>query len=290
MRSSLLDLDLLRTLVAAVDQGTLRQAARVIGRTESAVSLQMKRLDDLAGAKLLEKKGRRLRLTPAGELMVVYARRFMDLNYEAIQAISGFQIAGRVRLGLVQDFAESSLPTILAAFSRAHPSVELEVRVERSCDLETLFLQDNLDLMLFFDSKRPPVRLRSTRIGSVPMVWVWREPLQLKDEISLVLFEPPCVFRRAALKQLTGRQWRQSFVTSSLSGMWAAVQAGLGISLRSPIGLPGSLTSARNLSGEMELPDVCVYLAQRESTPSAVVDRLRAEVIKSVRGSLLAAG
>jgi DNA-binding transcriptional LysR family regulator len=248
----------------------------------------MKRLDELVGVKLLEKRGRGLRLTTAGEHLVEYARRFMDLNYEALQAVSGFQIEGRVRLGFVQDFAESSLPNILAAFSRAHPSVELEVKVERSCDLTTLFEQDNLDLMLFFSLGRPPVRIASTLIGSAPMVWIWREPLTLDDEIKLVLFEPPCVFRRTALKQLAGRRRRQTFLTSSLSGIWAAIQAGLGISVRSRIGLPRTLTSARSLPGQKELPHVNIYLARRERSPLAAVDRLQAEIINSVRESLLA--
>jgi DNA-binding transcriptional LysR family regulator len=282
----LLELDLLRTLIAAVDRGTLREAARVIGRTESAVSLQMKRLDELVGVKLLEKRGRSLRLTTAGEQLVDYARRFMDLNYEALQAVSGFQIEGRVRLGLVQDFAEGTLPNILAAFSRAHPSVELEVKVERSCDLATLFLQDSLDLMLFFCLGRPPARIASTLVGSAPMVWVWREPLTITDEIRLILFEPPCVFRRTALKQLAGRRWKQSFLTSSLSGTWAAVQAGLGISLRSPIGLPRSLSAGTNLPGQKELPQVSIYLGRRERSPSAAVDRLQVEITKAVRESL----
>lgn len=289
MQPSLLDLELLRTLLEVLRHGTLRKAAEAIGRTESAVSLQMKRLDDLAGTKLLEKNGRSLRLTPAGELMAEYARRFIDLNYEAIQAVSGFRIAGRVRLGLVQDFAESSLPAILAAFSRAHPSVEIEVKVERSCDLEKLFLQDALDLMLFFSIARPPARLASTLIGSVPMVWVWRDPFDLAEELRLILFEPPCVFRQTALKHLSRHRhrWRLSFVTSSLSGTWAAVEAGLGISIRTQIALPRTLASAPILPGQKLLPEVGIYLAQREHTASAAVNRLQAEIVKSVRNSLL---
>src|SRR5215472_3904470 len=145
-----LELDLLRTLVLAMQTGSFQQSAALIGRSQSAVSLQMRRLEDQVGVRLLEKNGRKLALTDAGEVLLGYAERLLALNDEAVQATAGVNVKGKVRLGLLQDFAETILPATLAAFTRAQPAVEIAVQVEPSKRLIAAVRQHRLDLALLF--------------------------------------------------------------------------------------------------------------------------------------------
>src|ERR1700730_13789362 len=170
MIERLFDLDLLRTLVWAAQTGSFKEAAKRVGRTQSAVSLQMNRLEELMGAAAFERSGRGIALTAPGAILVGYARRMLALNDEAMQAVSGMGVEGTVRLGLLQDFSETVLPGVLATFSQAHPSVEIDVQVERSFDLLQGIRTQRLDLALLFS--RDKLDVSSMRIGKLPMKWV----------------------------------------------------------------------------------------------------------------------
>src|SRR4051812_24027511 len=127
-----LDMDVLRTLVAAERLGSLQRAAVEIGRSQSAVSQQLRRLEDQVGERLFKKHGRGLVPTEAGEVVLAYARRILGLNDEAVAALRGHALDGRVRFGLPADFAESWLPAALGRFNRAHPSIRIEAVVDRN--------------------------------------------------------------------------------------------------------------------------------------------------------------
>ena len=283
-----LELDLLRTLVLAMRTGSFQQSAALIGRSQSAVSLQMRRLENQVGVRLLQKNGRKLALTDAGEVLLGYANRLLALNDEAVQATAGVNLKGKVRLGLLQDFAETILPPALAAFTRAQPAVEIAVQVEPSKRLIAEVRQHRLDLALLFTRRGDLTELPATRVATVPMVWVLKKDLPLPDPLNLVLFEPPCVFREVATEILgkANRPWRQVFVSPSLAGTWAAVEAGLGLSIRTRIGLPGNLTSQARLSGTRQLPLVDVTVLQRPFPATPVVVRLRDLLVQSLRERL----
>jgi len=283
-----LELDLLRTLVLAMQTGSFQQSAALIGRSQSAVSLQMRRLENQVGVRLLQKNGRKLALTDAGEVLLGYANRLLALNDEAVQATAGVNLKGKVRLGLLQDFAETILPPALAAFTRAQPAVEIAVQVEPSKRLIAEVRQHRLDLALLFTRRGDLTELPATRVATVPMVWVLKKDLPLRDPLNLVLFEPPCVFREVATEILgkANRPWRQVFVSPSLAGTWAAVEAGLGLSIRTRIGLPGNLTSQARLSGTRQLPLVDVTVLQRPFSAIPVVVRLRDLLVQSLRERL----
>jgi DNA-binding transcriptional LysR family regulator len=275
MNLPLFELDLLRTLTLAHDQGSFRDAARSVGRTQSAVSLQMRRLEDLAGVELFEKAGRNVQLTEGGLVLLGYARRLLALNDEAVQAVAGLNVRGRIRLGMLQDFAETILPSALASFSRAHPAVELEVRVEPSTELLNALHRRGLDLVLMFGSTDPGEAFTAESIGKVPMVWIWKHPPEPDEELKLVLFEAPCAFRSAALENLGDRPWRRTFTSPSLSGTWAAVEAGLGVTVRTPLGVPKSLTMQNRIVGLKVLPPIWLYMLSRQNEKSPVVKLLR---------------
>ena len=130
-----LDMDVLRTFVTGFELGSFARAADRLGRSQSAVSTQLRKLEDQVGSPLVQKSGRGLALTTAGESLLSYAKRLLELNDEAVASVRGAEIEGWARLGLPQDFAESWLPAVLKRFSRAHPKVRMEVQVDRSVPL-----------------------------------------------------------------------------------------------------------------------------------------------------------
>ena len=291
MQESLLELDLLRTFCWTVDGGGIGPAARAVGRTPSAVSLQLRRLEELVATALFLKQGRRLRLTPAGDVLLDYGRRLLALNDEALLATSSHSANGRVRVGLLQDFADNLLPGALANFSRAYPGADLEVRVDRSDRLLQQLRSGDLDLVLLFARQPPAPELRNTRVGSVPMVWIWREKPAPALPLPLILLEAPCVFREAALQTLTAarREWKQSYTTPSVTGTWAAVAAGLGITVRTLLQTPASLSASRRWPGLRQLPLVHVYLVERRSESSVILKKLREALINAGEKLLLSA-
>ncbi|HUH85592.1 MAG TPA: LysR substrate-binding domain-containing protein [Stellaceae bacterium] len=272
-----LDIDVLRTLVAAQQLGAFNRAAKQVGRSQSAISQQIRKLEDRVGQPLFRKQGRGLVLTEAGEILLAYARRILDLNDEGVAALRGVTINGVVRFGLPGDFAETWLPAALGRFKRAHPSVRVEATVDRNTSLVDRLEKGQLDLAVLVSGE--PHRDGEV-LATLPMVWIGAvgdsggnngEPL------PLAVFEPPCLFRAAAIAALdkAGIPWRIAFTSPSLSGLWAAIDAGLGITVRTAAGLPSHLATLDQRAGLPPLPSVHLLLgtAGRMVTPAAA--RLR---------------
>lgn len=234
-----LDLDLLRTLAAVQESGTLARASRRVGRTLSAVSLQLKRLESQCGRRLFRKAGRRLELNAEGEHVLAVGRRMLALNDQLLEQLGDGMAGATIRLGLPQDVAERWLPSALARFTRGHPRVQLEVRVERNVVLKELLSRAALDLAVTFD---PEPGRPDPDEAQLPIRWLAARDFRWTKEtpLPLVLFEPPCTFRRLALEALdrAGVSWRVAFTSPSLSGLWAAVAAGLGVTVRTELGTP----------------------------------------------------
>src|SRR5438874_807945 len=135
MASLNLDIDLLRTFAAVADSGSFTGAAQVVARTQSAVSMQVKRLEEALGRRVFERSSRALALTHEGEVLLDYARRMLALNDESVRRLAQPEIAGKVRLGVTEYFVPNELPAILARFALAHPAVQLDVRMGLSREL-----------------------------------------------------------------------------------------------------------------------------------------------------------
>jgi DNA-binding transcriptional LysR family regulator len=187
---------------------------------------------------------------------------------------------------MLQDFAETILPSALASFSRAHPAVELEVRVERSTELLNALQRRGLDLVLMFGSTDPGDVFTAELIGKVPMVWIWKDPPKPGEEVKLVLFEAPCAFRSAALENLGDRPWRRTFTSPSLSGTWAAVEAGLGVTVRTPLGIPKGLTMRSRIAGLKALSPIQLHMLSRQHEKSPVVKLLRDLLFNTLQRSM----
>ncbi len=223
-----LPLDLLRTFVAVADLGSVTGAAGRVGRTQPAITLQMRRLETLLGRPLFLRQRRRLSLAPAGEALLLHARRLLDANDSAVAALAAEPLAGPVRVGLVQDFADTLLAGVLADFAHCHPELRLDVQVGGSAALRRSLADGRLDLALCMAQPREePIR-------SAPLCWLGAAPLAERDPVPLVLLDAPCVFRDAALMALeaAGRRWRLAVSTPSVSALKAAVAAGLGLTVR----------------------------------------------------------
>jgi DNA-binding transcriptional LysR family regulator len=280
-----LDLDVLRTFVIGHDLGSFAAAAERLGRSQSALSLQLRKLETHAGQALLRKDGRGLALTPAGEIMLSYARRMIELNDEALTAVRGVAVEGWVRLGLVQDFAESWLPSLLGRFARAHPGVRVEARVDRGAVLAAAVAKGELDLALVWGDLPGPHR---TELTTMPIAWIGspRHQIATMRPLPLVTFEPPCVFREVAVRALdqAGIPWRVTFTSPSLAGLWAAVEAGLGLTPRALHSTPARLTV---LAGDRRLPKLKaragLWMHAAGGTAKPAVARLQDALIETIR-------
>ncbi|MBN3836366.1 LysR family transcriptional regulator, partial [Burkholderia sp. Ac-20344] len=171
------DVAALRSLVAGVDLGSFAKAADRVSRSSSAVSAQIRKLEEQAGTPLFVKAGRGLALTDAGDAMLRYARRMIELNDEAAAAVRGMNLDGWVRVGLQEDFGEAILPDVLGRFARAHPKVRIEARVARNADLLDRLDANQLDLALVWGDPASAALVAragvdSEVIAQVPMQWV----------------------------------------------------------------------------------------------------------------------
>ncbi|WP_412674027.1 LysR substrate-binding domain-containing protein [Burkholderia ubonensis] len=311
------DIAALRSLVAGMDLGSFAKAADRVARSSSAVSAQIRKLEEQAGTPLFVKSGRGLALTDAGDAMLRYARRMIELNDEAAAAVRGVSLDGWVRIGLQEDFGEAILPGVLGRFARAHPKVRIEARVAHNAELLERLDANQLDLALVWGDPASAAFVARTGIDSeeiarVPMRWIGAagsgaagvgaagsgaagdgdagEPsVRLRDEpLPLVVFDRPCRFFGAATDALdrAGVPWRVAFTTPSLAGLWAAAAAGLGLTVRSHYGLPASvrLLDAAPL-GLPELPSVPLMLLRRASSATPTVDRLARIMTQAVSGA-----
>jgi len=228
------DPDLLRTLVAFADTGTLARAAKIIGRTPSAVTAQMQRLEDLAGVPLLVAVGRRRSLTEAGERLVGHARGILAANRDAWLNISGAEADGRVGLGLTQDFADTELPSILNQFARTHPRVRIDLRIGRTAELSEDLSAGRIDVLV---AMRQSVEPDEVAVIREPMLWLAAPDGLVRassGDLPLAVLDPPCSFRDAALKTLDAdaRPFRIAATSPSLAGIAAAVRAGIAVTAR----------------------------------------------------------
>jgi DNA-binding transcriptional LysR family regulator len=273
----ILDLTSLRTLVAAVDLGGFGKAAEVLHLSPSTVSLQLRALEERLGKPLFRKIGRRQELTEEGERLVSFARRMLELNDEAVLAVRGAGLHGKVCLGVPQDFADSWLPQTLALFTSAHPKVQLEIFVEQSGRLLQLLRNGGLDLALTFGDNGG---LSSQLIATLPVHWYAHATWQLpeREALPLLVLEQPCMFRQRAIDALdrAGTSWRIALSGSSVSAVWAAAKAGLGLVARTAVHVPDGMACLDGAFGLPDLNAVPLHLVRSALRGDAAIEHLAA--------------
>jgi DNA-binding transcriptional LysR family regulator len=272
-----LDLAIMRTLLAAVETGSFAAAARKVGRSESAVSLQIKRLEEQIGEPVFVRMGKQMTLTGTGARLAEYARRLLDLNDEALSAASDNSIDGTVTLGVPHDVTETWLPAVIEGFRRSHPSATLKVMEGRSAVLLSRLADNQIDLAIVFSASRPGNALWS---ADLPMVWIGRDDFGLRknEPLQLAAFDPPCFFRAAAIASLEGADidWSIGYASNTLPDLWSAVKLGLGIAVRTPAAVPAGLAILDGKHGLPDLPPFHVSLCGSAiESKRPIADRLR---------------
>ncbi|HKP30700.1 MAG TPA: LysR substrate-binding domain-containing protein, partial [Gemmatimonadales bacterium] len=228
MRS--LDLDLLRTFAIIAETGTLSRAASRVGRTQAAVSLQVKRLEHLLNQQLLERTGRGVTLTRNGSRLLEHAERILRYHDEAIAELSGTGLSGTIRFGCPDDYAVSFLPQLLRGFAREHPEVIVEVHSAHTPRLLERLERHSLDLALTsFGLGEKGV----TIIRKEPFVWVGAHGFNAANmnPLRLALTDPDTLDHRAARRGLDaiGRAYRIGYASASPAGLAAMVRSGQAI-------------------------------------------------------------
>jgi DNA-binding transcriptional LysR family regulator len=266
-----LDLDLLRAFVTIAETRSFTRTAERLGRSQSAVSLQVRRLEDQLRTALFERNPRSVALTIEGERLLPQARRLLRVNDEIVASVEEVELAGEVRFGAPEDIATTYLPEILASFARSHPRMALEVVCDFTLNLQSRFDQGALDLALI--KREPAGPDAGGRVWSEPLVWVAADPAVLEREgpMTLLTAPPPDVYRRRALTALEacGRPYRIGFTSPSLAGLHAALRAGLGVSVLPRDMLPPDMVVLGREWGLPALPDAEIALISAGALPRA---------------------
>lgn len=277
------DLGVLQTFVAAIDLNGFGKAAERLHRTPGAVSQQLKALEEKVGAPLFRKVGRRQVLTETGELLAGFARRLLQLNDEAVIALRGAHLDGEVRFGMPQDFADSALPQALARFARAQPGVRLDISVDRSATLLAHLARGDLDIAIAFGE----VGGMEEPVARLPIVWLACPDLVLPDDepVPLLVMSSPCAFRQAAIDALdrVKRPWRIVLSSGSVSAIWAAANAGLGVTARAAVHVPPNVVVANSRLKLPTLGNISLHVRRSAGHPNPAADHLRALIEEEVR-------
>lgn len=269
-----LDLDLLRTFVAIVESGSISHAAPRIGRSQSAISMQMQRLEQAVGKQLLIRTPRAVTPNQAGESFLIYARRLLKLSDEAWASVTRPEEAGSVRLGVPDDYAAFLLPPVLARFAAEHPFVTVELVCEQSSALVKTIQEGRIDLAIV--SRLPAQSLEVLRRER--FVWV-ASPHHIaweSDPLPIALFEPGCAARSNVMQALSDADipYRCTYSSASLLGLIAVVQAGLAVAGLAQCSVPLSLRVIGKDEGLPPLPDLEIGILRNPAADNAAVDRM----------------
>ena len=284
----ILEPDLLRTFLAFVDGGSLARAASVVGRSPSAVTAQMQRLEEALGEPLLAPTGRGRSLTPAGEDLVGHARRILAVHRDAWLSMKGARADGRVVLGATQDFADSVLPDLLRDFTRTHSRVRLDLRIGRTGELTRGFEGGAVDIVIAMRQSCEPDEIGVLR---EPMLWLGSSNglAASQSELPLALLDPPCGFRSAATSALDAlaRPYRIAATSASLSGLRAAVRGGIALTVRTARWLGDGVG---DISAAHELPalgdaEFSIRLRPQASEPASDLARLVGDALGASQSS-----
>lgn len=279
-----LQIDWLKCFVAVVDAGSLSAAAPEVHRSQSAVSIQLKKLESALGCRLMMRGPRQHQLTPDGQKLLGYARRMLDLHSEAQAAFHGEELKGRIRLGVPDDYAAKYLTPVLKRFAPQHGSVEIELDCEQSTSLIPRVECGELDLALV--SRDHP--RHGTLLFYEPMVWVGSAQFQVwrKDPLPIAVYESTSLAKRSAINSLglQGRRYKVVYNSSSLAGQVAAVESGLAVAVLTQCSAPAHLEvlGRDHGLGPLEPMEVSVFRSQA-SQNSEAVDRLHALLVKTLR-------
>ena len=280
-----LDTLLLKSFAAIAETGSFSRAAEIVGRSQSAVSLQIKKLEEGLNCQLFDRSNRDIALTDQGEVFLGYARRMIELRWEAFSRLNEPEVRGEITFGVPEDFATHYLPDILASFAKHHRHVQLHVTCDLTLNLMKAFQKRDLDIILV---KRDPKSVKGgTKVWREPLVWVAAEYYQMKEPIPLVLSPQPCIYRARALGALDRmrKPWQIAYTSPSLAGTIAAVKAGLGVTVLPANMVPEGLTPLKRAMKLPQLANSEIALFKRDQL-SPAGKALTAHITKSLEQNI----
>ena len=278
----LLDLDVLRTFVAIAETGSFTTASSAVFRTPSAVSMQIKKLEDILGRSVFSRDARSVSLTPDGEMLLGYARRMLAINREAVSKFIIPDISGVVRLGSPDDYGERVLPHVLKRFAQSHPSVAVDVIIDQSSNLRRRMDDRGLDITLVTASYKSSMAGGEVLL-SEPIVWAGAKGgcAHMREPLPVSLGEEGCAWRAGAVEALgrEGRNYRVAYMSAHTAGQRSAIMADLAVAP-----LPKSFlgTDMVELTAKDGLPEIGnyslgMYVAPDADAPvQAAADHIRA--------------
>ena len=269
-RLPVLDSELLKTFVVIAETGSFNRAAKLVFRTPSAVSMQMKRLEGVLNAMLFLREGRTVSLTKEGESLLTYARRILQLHDEAVAQFICPSMEGTVRIGTPEDFAVRFLPNILTRFSCSHPKVQVEVHSGDTKNLVQMIEEGKLDLTLITCGSTAASKISSTIIFEEALVWVGKEggTAYAQRPLPLAISDVGCPWRNEALEVMDrlNIQYRVAYSSQNTSGQEAALLADLAIAA---LPLSHAKTPYRCLGEREGLPTLGAYQIAYMRSPGA---------------------
>jgi DNA-binding transcriptional LysR family regulator len=273
-----LDPELLQAFVAVAEHRSFTRAAATLHRTQSAVSMQIKRMEDRLGVALFHRTKANVDLSPAGEGLLGYARRILALNDEAMAHLREQRIEGVVRLGVMDDYGTSVVPPLLASFLAGHPLIHVEMETGLTASMPAR-LGEAYDLVI---AMHPTGRGDGEFLRREQAVWATSadHPVEDQDPLPLALYPQGCLFRRWAMEALdqAKRRWRLAFVSHSLAAVEAIAAQGLAVTVVKSGTFPSRLRALSRRDGLPPLPaaDICLHRAARLSRAGALLaDHLR---------------
>ncbi len=265
----LLDLDVLRTFVAIAETGSFTAAANAVFRTPSAVSMQIKKLEDTLGRSVFSRDARSVSLTTDGEMLLGYAKRMLAINREAVAKFIIPDISGVVRLGSPDDYGERVLPHVLKRFAQSHPSVAVDVIIDQSVNLRRRMDDRQLDITLLTNSYKASATGAEVLLTE-PIVWAGAKGgcAHLREPLPVSIWEEGCIWRAGALEALgrEGRNYRVAYMSAHTAGQRSAIMADLAVAP-----LPKSFLGCEmvELTPKDGLPDIGNYSLAMIVSPDA---------------------
>jgi DNA-binding transcriptional LysR family regulator len=278
-----LHIDLLKTFLAIIDTGGFTSAAQRVHRTQSAISMQIRRLEETIDQPLFERTGRSFRLTLAGEALVPYARRLAKLHEETVAAMTRPNVVGSVRIGIIDDYALRFLPNILSRFAAAYPLVQVTVRCEPTSLLVPALEKGELDLALVNGDPDEDGEV----IRHDQAVWVTsaNHLIHEEDPLPLAVFPADCIFRKWALEALDSinRRYRVAYQSPSVAGIIATVSTGLAVAILLDSIVSQDFRVLRKEDGFPDLPAARIVLKRAPGRPSAAVECMAQHIQEGMR-------
>ena len=278
-----LDIDQLRTFLAVVETLSFTRAGEQVHKTQSAVSMQMKRLEEIIGKQLFTRVGRGIAISLDGDKLVKYAREIVEKSNETLAAFDDTVLRGSVYLGTADDYAERFLPTILAGFSASNPFVEVSVVCENTWGLRQRIKSGELDVAIVTHNE---AREHSELIRQEPLLWVTSDRHRIHNQtpLPLALGSPHCIWREAAMEALKkmNRPYRMLYTSFSATVVGSAVLAGLAVSVQPESALRPGMRVLTESDGFIPLPDCQIGLLRGQREKNDVTEALVNHIKRSL--------